>query len=468
MKRIKKFENIRWEFLGYRLVVMVFILALANCTDFVEVDPPKNIMVSQTVFEDASTVESAMADLYFSMRESGMVSGNYGFTTRMGIYSDELDYYGFDVQLVELYQNQVLPANTEVQTWWSEAYTVIYGANAIIEGVESSSVLEEADRNRFKGQALFVRGLMHYDLVSVFGDVPYVTTTDYRVNSAVSRLPEVQVLERIESDLLMAVELMGNSDIDNMERTVPDHFVAKALLARLYGYMGKWDKAEDMATDLMSVFDLEEELGNVFLKGSGETIWQLSHGELPGNTQEAVQLIIPLIPGQSFAMTDGLLAAFEDGDLRRTEWVDSISDAENTLTLYYPYKYKARFNATESLEYSIQFRLAEQFLIRSEARAHQGNLVGALADLNEVRNRAGLVDVVVHTEGELLEAILGERRIELFTEQGHRWFDLKRTGRAAVALGALKPSWEDTDLLLPVPEGELQANPNLLPQNQGY
>jgi len=95
-------------------------------------------------------------------------------------------------------------------------------------------------------------------------------------------------------------------------------------------------------------------------------------------------------------------------------------------------------------------------------------LVGALEDLNAVRNRAGLTDVVVNSEDELLEAILHERRVELFTEQGHRWFDLKRTGRVSEVLGSLKSGWEDTDVLLPVPESELQANPNLLPQNQGY
>lgn len=469
MKHKSKYECIKRESMVLiRLLGMSLILTITGCTDFVNVDPPQNIMVSQTVFQDASTVESAMADLYFSARETGMVSGSNGFATRMGIYSDELNYYGFDVQLVQFYQNQVLPANTEVFNWWEEAYSVIYGANAIVEGTASSSNLDRMDQDRFKGQALFVRALMHSNLVSVFGDVPYITTTDYGVNSRAERMPETEVREQIVADLLLSCKLLENAVVDNGERTLPDQYVAKALLARMHLYMGKWEKAEEAATELISVFDLEEELENVFLKSSQETIWQLSHGELPGNTQEAVQLIILMIPGQNFAMSEELLAAFEDGDLRRTEWVDSISDAENTLTLYYPNKYKARFDATESLEYSIQFRLAEQFLIRAEARVHQGNLVGALEDLNAVRNRAGLTDVVVNSEDELLEAILHERRVELFTEQGHRWFDLKRTGRVSEVLGSLKSGWEDTDVLLPVPESELQANPNLLPQNQGY
>ncbi|MDF0707646.1 RagB/SusD family nutrient uptake outer membrane protein [Flagellimonas okinawensis] len=469
MKIILKYMKMKWTSSFRKTIVAIWaLIGFVGCTDFVEADPPQNIMISETVFEDASTVESAMADMYVSMRENGMISGNYGFTTRLAIYSDELDYYGFNTRLLEFYQNQVLSPNAEVLSWWSEAYAVVYSANAIVEGLEESTDLEEDERNRFLGQALFVRGFIHSLLVSVFGDVPYITSTDYAPNNQVSRMPEVLVYDRIISDLERAEELMGMSTIENEERTVPDSFAAKALLARLYLYTEQWELASTEATELIEAFSLEDELGMVFLKGSPETIWQLHHGEFPGNTQEASQLIIPSIPGQSFALTNGLMSAFEDGDGRRSEWVDSIMNAEETITLYFPHKYKAQFDVTESLEHSIQFRLAEQYLIRSESRTHLGDLVGARKDLNVIRNRAGLQDIMADSESGLLEAILTERRVELFTEQGHRWFDLKRTDRATLVLGMLKPYWEDSDTLLPIPEMELEANPNLLPQNQGY
>lgn len=444
------------------------LLGFVCCTDFVEVGPPKNILVSETVFDEPSTVESALANLYFSMRETGMVSGTYGLTTRMAISSDELDYYGFDPELLELYQNRVLPPNTKLLDWWSGAYAVIYGANAIVEGLESATGLDEIEQNRYRGEALLVRAFMHSLLVSVFGDVPYITTTDYIVNNQVSRMPEDLVYERIISDLLNAVDLMDDRLIENGERIVPDQYVAKALLARVYLYTEQWELAVTETSDVIGAFGLEPELGNVFLKESTETIWQLKSGGNQRNTQEANQLIIPYVPGQTFALTDELLMAFEEGDNRKEVWVDSIADPEQIITLYYPHKYKARFNETESLEYSIHLRLAEQYLIRSEARTHMGNLVGALEDLNAIRNRAGLSNSTAQTANELLEAIMQERRIELFTEQGHRWFDLKRLGRATAVLGVLKPNWEETDVLLPIPESELETNPNLMPQNQGY
>jgi hypothetical protein len=156
----------------------------------------------------------------------------------------------------------------------------------------------------------------------------------------------------------------------------------------------------------------------------------------------------------------------EDGDLRRTKWVGEVSDG--TQTWYFPFKYKQQFNTGTSLEYSKVFRLAEQYLIRAEARAMTGNISGAQQDLNSVRNRAGLESTTASTSEQLRDAIISERRFELFTEFGHRWFDLRRTGTAEEVLAPIKSGWRNTDLLLPIPESELLANPNLNPQNPGY
>lgn len=448
--------------------LLYLIIALSGCSDFVEIDPPKNKLVSATVFEDASTVKSALANLYYSMREEGVVSGYYGLTPKMGIYSDELDYFGSNSNLSEFYQNRLSSHNTDILTWWSQAFKVIYSANDIIKGLEDSSGLDEIEKNKYMGQALFVRAYLHSILVSLFGDIPYITTTDYTLNNKVSRMPEKDVYDAIIADLLNAEMLLGNTDLANDERVIADQFVVKALLARMYLYTGQWKEAESMSNELIDVFNLEADLDKVFLKGSVETIWQLKSGQSPRNTQEASQMIILFVPGQTYALTERLLAAFEEGDERKDAWVSSISDTENKVVLYYAHKYKARLTVTESLEHSIQFRLAEQYLIRAESRLQLGNLIGAAEDLNSIRNRAGLSNVMATEKDTLLEAILSERRVELFTEQGHRWFDLKRTGRANDVLGAFKPNWIATKVLLPIPEVELEMNPNLLPQNQGY
>ena len=113
-------------------------------------------------------------------------------------------------------------------------------------------------------------------------------------------------------------------------------------------------------------------------------------------------------------------------------------------------------------------RLAEQYLIRAEARAQQNNISGSQSDLNLIRNRAGLVNTAANDKTALLTAIEHERQVELFTEWGHRWLDLKRTNRADAVLGPIKaPNWQPTDMLYPIPQTQIANDPNVH-QNPGY
>ncbi|MCK0125238.1 RagB/SusD family nutrient uptake outer membrane protein [Gelidibacter sp. F2691] len=425
-------------------------------------------MISETVFNDKSTVESALANIYYMMRQQGMTSGDFGLTTAMGIYSDELDYYGFNAQYAQLYHHNLITHNSIVTGWWKQAYNLIYAANDVIKGLENSGTLAPSDKQRFSGQAMFVRAYIHFLLTNLFGDIPYITTTDYMENNRVSRLSLSEVNIQIIADLINAINLLEDDNSSNGERVWPGQHAAMALLARMYLYTEQWKLASSTATTLIDAYSLEPNVNDVFLKGSSETIWQLKPGEYPRNTQEANQLIILNVPGQKYALSNSLLEAFEAGDLRYAKWIDSISNAENTITLYFAHKYKADFRELESLEHSIVFRLAEQYLIRAEAMARLENIAVAQQDLNSIRNRAGLPATQATTVNDLLDAIYHERRVELFAEHGQRWFDLKRTGRAQETLIDIKPNWRATDVHLPIPEAELELNPNLHPQNDGY
>ena len=220
-----------------------------------------------------------------------------------------------------------------------------------------------------------------------------------------------------------------------------------------------------------SNYRLLDDLNQVFLKNSEESIWQLMTVTSSSiNTYEG-NIFIPVSNNWSRYVTSELLTAFEANDKRREHWIGTYTSTDGTNTItYYPFKYKIS-SGTTITEYSMVMRLAEQYLIRAEARAQQNKVTGANSaetDVNTIRGRAGLNPTVANTKAAMLLAIEQERRVELFTEWGHRWLDLKRTNRANAVLGALSyKNWQSTDVLFPINTTEMDNNPNLT-QNPGY
>ncbi|MBL4905769.1 MAG: RagB/SusD family nutrient uptake outer membrane protein, partial [Flavobacteriaceae bacterium] len=232
-----------------------------------------------------------------------------------------------------------------------------------------------------------------------------------------------------------------------------------------YLYSGDWTNAENAATTVIEAaeYQLEADVNQVFLTGSKEAIWQLYPVITGLNTVEGFSFIFYSAP-YNVALRNQVVEAFEEGDQRLSSWIGKVTSGSDTF--YYPFKYKVFFSSNLT-EYYMVLRLAEQYLIRAEARTQLNKLDGALEDLNRIRNRAGL-DNFSSTSNELvLEAVYKERQRELFAEWGHRWFDLKRTGRANEVLSLVKPGWQSTDKLFPIPKTELQINPNMT-QNPGY
>ncbi len=164
-----------------------------------------------------------------------------------------------------------------------------------------------------------------------------------------------------------------------------------------------------------------------------------------------------------------LLNSFEEGDKRKNNWVGLT--VVGTDSFYFPHKYKIGSYGDPVSEYLMVLRLSEQYLIRAEARAHQGDFTGALEDLNTVRARAGLTEVTSTDKEQILDFILHERRVELFSEWGHRWLDLKRTGKVDDVMVDVTTkkggSWNTNWQLYPLPLSDLQKDMNLT-QNMGY
>ncbi|WP_299669713.1 RagB/SusD family nutrient uptake outer membrane protein [uncultured Polaribacter sp.] len=459
-------QMIQFESVSKILLGCLLALFITSCESFVEVDPPRSELISETVFEEAATANAAVLSIYIQLRDNVLITGSStGVSVSMGLYADELDFFPITGSLLPFANNMLIPTDGTIASIWNNSYNLIFQANAIIEGVDNSIALSLEDKNQIKGEALFLRACIHFYLVNLFGDVPYITTSDFKVNTEVSRTPEQEVYTQLISDLEEAKSLLPEEYLTG-ERIRANKGVASALLSRVYLYAEDYANAATESTAVIGKYIWENDLDKVFLKESGSTIWQFKPETEGLNTGEANLFIFITGPPPSVALNGGLIGAFELGDVRRGNWVKEVTDG--TDSWYHAFKYKERGDTETSVEYSILLRLAEQYLIRAEARVQQGDIAGAQADLNRVRNRAGLGNTPAATTPDLLEAILQERRVELFTEQGHRFFDLKRMGKANEVLGPVKPGWEATDVLLPIPEVELLVNPNLLPQNPGY
>lgn len=450
------------------MISLTFLLSLMmGCEEFVAIDPPTTQITEPTVFTSDATAQAAVMGVYSKMMESEdlFTSGRNSITTLAGLSSGELVNYDNNSTKV-LYANNQLNATATISLW-SDMYKIIYFANAAIEGLQKSNEISVNLKNQLLGEMFFVRAYCHFYLVNLFGEIPIVTTTDYRKNNQLHRSPVSEGYDQIVNDLKQAQgQLSADYSYSDGERTRPNKWAATAMLARVYLYREDWANAEMQATAVIANLDfaLESDLNNVFLANSKEAIWQLKP-VFPGyNTFDGTAFILESEPNV-VALSEQVINDFELNDGRGNAWVGTLIAGGNNY--YYADKYKIRVGF-EVKEYLMILRLAEQYLIRAEARAHQNKLPEASEDINLIRSRAGVTPSSASSQQQVLSETENERRIELFCEWGHRWLDLKRTKRIDAVRSPLNPLWETTDALYPIPESEIGNNPNLGPQNPGY
>lgn len=442
-----------------------------SCDDFTDVGLPKSQVTREIVFKDDELAKSAMAGIYRSLEETGFLSGSQnGAQVMLGAYVDELQSYAVATNDVSIFYTLSHNASSnKVSTLWTTSFTQLYYINSVIEGVENSTQISASVKSRLKGEGLFLRGLIHLYLAQTFGSVPYVDTTDYEVNQSIGKSSVAEVFAKCKADLLVAEPLL-TATLPKGSRVYPTKMAAYAILARIAYYEKDWDAALRYS-DLVinhAQYQMEPELNKVFLKDSSSSIWQLLPFNAVYNTYQGNVFILNTAPPTNVALRQDFVAGFEAGDGRRAFWVGQRNSSQNQ-TFYFPFKYKQYSTSTSSLEYSVVLRVEELYLIRAEAYMIRGQHALALNDLNAIRTRAGLPSLTSNGDAVVLtSALVRERRSELFTEFGHRFYDLRHYGLLDEVMSAKKPEWRTHFGLLPLPEKELLLNSNLNPQNNGY
>lgn len=461
----------------------LLLLSVASCKKAIDVGEPRTQLVSTTVFTTNSTAQAAIAGIFSNMVASDkMYNGQSSISLQQGAAADEL------VPVI-LPGNQFYTNSLTGQSgyYWKEIYQEMFLVNSAIEGLTATTTLSPAIRNQLLGEVKFARAFIYFYAVNLYGDVPMPLVTDYVTNNTLSRAPQQQVYSQIIQDfkdaqgLLTDNSYLSSTGTVSVDRVHPNKQSASALLARTYLYQKDWVNAEAMSASVIGAAAYKlEAINSVFLKTSQEAIWQLFPTVGGYNNVDANYLVItarPLSTSGQFTLDNNLLNTFEAGDARLANWVGTFvapaAPPLQAVTYRFAYKYKASMinSATPVTEYPMMLRLAEQYLIRAEARAQQGNISGAQADLNAIRTRAALPNTTAATKDDLLTAIAHERRVELFTEMGHRWFDLRRTGKIDAVMSVVTPQkggiWNTNKQLIPIPATEIVLNRNLV-QNPGY
>lgn len=447
-------------------ISLLLLISLGGCNKLLEVQPPPNEISIGGAFNDSAAAVSAIVGIYNNMVLHGFFewSGLSYFTARSAdeaISITSIDPFASD---------SLLYTNEDVKTMWEQGFNSLLMINTCMKALELSTRLSATLHNQLLGETYFCRAFVNFYLVNIWGDaIPLITSADVDVNQGAKSVPRQQVYDLIIADLLHAQQLLSN--INNKGR--PDVMAANALLARVYLYQERYNDAIALATTVINsnLYLPLPPPASAFAAFNKEAIWQLIPPNAPGGKAGYVgDAALYLLTATS--LTPQLLAAFEPGDLRRQAWV-----VDNTSTGYITAnKYKRHVNNNLPAEHYTVLRLAEQYLIKAEANTRLGNIQQAIADLNIIRARAGLIALpLTLTQQGCMSAVEQERRVELFTEWGHRWFDLKRwpgiinvnATRADEVLGAMKPDWQSTDQWYPVPRIELQLN-TFLVQNPGY
>ncbi|WP_413667279.1 RagB/SusD family nutrient uptake outer membrane protein [Mucilaginibacter sp. Mucisp86] len=436
------------------------LVTLASCKKFLEVQPKDSVSDSQTIVDRASA-ETAVRGIYRALSADNYYGVNF---VSVGYLSgDNIQWTGSQSIVQQFIDHNVKADNATVSGIWLAIYTTINRANYVIAKLPgvTDATLTTAERNQLLGEAYFIRALCYFDLARTWGGVQIVTTPTISATdkNGIVRSTVEQTYAQVLSDLNAAEPLLPLPTSQNPVRANKE--TVYALKARYYLYQKDWTNAENYATLVLGDtqnYSLLKPYSAWFANnvvGTKESVFELAYSATYTNGHRG-QWQPPANSGtRQWAPNAVFLALVNDATIGGNR---SALVAKTSAGLWYGNLYY-RSPATDP---AYIIRIAEEYLIRSEARAQLNKLADAKVDLNAVRDRAGLTATTAVSQADILLAIENERRIE-FALEGHRWFDLVRTGRAAAVLGVT----DTKKNILPIPVDQLNVDPALT-QNPGY
>ena len=481
--------------LKYNLIAIALLgFSFSSCSDFLEQNPQTDLSEND-FYKTADDILSAVNGVYSSLQE-GDIYGNWYVFGEIPSDNTRNQLSGSVTTQNEFDQFYIDTQNSMIANFWKAAYKVINRTNTVlgrIDGIEINTELA----NRYKLECKFIRALMYFNLVRVYGDVPLVLK-EISISESydILREPKENVYNQIIADLKEAQDLPVSYSTAEDGRATQG--AAKALLANVYMTLHKYAEAETILAEIINSGRyslLENTPGSLNIDGYKNVFSPVNHNSeegifeiqfLKGGYGEGSNYANNFAPensGTNVVAVGGtggnnipemdIYNAYEEGDLRRdfsmslgyydnrknNEWVESRYVCK---FMDVPYQ-----NNDASNNYPV-IRYADVILMYAEALNHNGKTAEACKYLNMTRRRGfgyqttetSPVDLQTTDKAQFALMVEQERRVELAFEN-HRWFDLIRTGRAVEVMKSKGFSLNETNLICPIPQKQIDVNPKL-------
>ena len=495
------------------LPISIFSILLPSCDlQIAPVSNPSELTIAttdttgtQVKFKDRAAIQAVYLKLYDYMRDNQ----EYWYLDYLLFGEARTDnaYAGTTgAEVVPVETNALDASNPDIARDWNGYLNDIAHANVVIANIDAVTdpSFSNEERQQWKAEAMIFRAMMIFDLARWFGNIPLNLTEAPDITAA--NIEEVyplyfpspvtqdsaykQVINDLEAALPYAPELNTN------DKRILSKTVARALLTKVYAELGNWDKVVEYADAVFAdgielepqyadLFGFDATLGDATLRNSRESILEMQYTAASGNWvtwmfgrnlanwEESFTWAKWITPSRdlinAFAQAGDTLRCNQTIVYYDCSW-QNYYPADN-----YPFMYKTR-SAYNSI---IKLRGADILLLKAEALAHKGDLPGAVALVNQTRNRAKIGDLPSSQTGsqeQVLNAVLNERRLELALE-GQRLFDLIRFGKLMEVMNDINSRDEgrlpqarpfvEAHRLMPIPQTALDQNANLQ-QNDGY
>jgi len=497
-----------------RIIALSLIITLFSCSeDFLELDP-KGTELETNFYQNEEQLFQGLVAIYDVLQWGGT---NGEWTMKLGLLnaaSDDTHAGGSDPSdqpnWVAWDQFNLDPFLGPQQGLWNKSYAGIYRANLFLEKIAEAEGISEPFVARTIAEVKFLRAYFYFDLVRFFNNAPLITTvlTGDELYSQVQASP-AEIYAQIEQDLRDATgtfELPATLPADELGRVTRG--AATALLGKvilMQNNESRMDEAAALFEEVINsgLYDLEDDFASIFSTDNEfgkESVFEIQHsGAQRGGWGNFVNGTEGNYNVQFFGMRDYVGPTFDvgwsfcpvsenlaealsndprydatiiDGNQLRANGASYTEGYQNTdyfIRKYAGLQSDRAIDGEPALNWNnniIEIRYADVLLMAAEAHARSGNDVSARDFLNQVRRRVLLQSVTSASGQALIDVIHRERRLELATE-GHRFFDLVRTGKASEVLSE-RGYIAGVHEVLPIPQKEIDISEGNLVQNNGY